>query len=76
MFEALDYIEWEGAHEILRPIVVDLVSRTRHEETSRWADAVPVLRPVFKRLESMWEDNQANEAKARYFRVCTGVAGG
>ena len=63
MFEALDYIGWEGAHEILRPIVVDLVSRTRHEETSRWADAVPVLRPVFKRLESMWEDNQANESK-------------
>jgi nitrite reductase/ring-hydroxylating ferredoxin subunit len=63
MFEALDYVEWEGAHEILRPIVVDLVSRTRHEETSRWADAVPVLEPVFERLDSIWKDNQANEAK-------------
>ena len=62
MFEALDYIDWEGAHEILRPIVVDLVSRTRHEETSRWADAVPVLEPVFERLESLWEENQANAA--------------
>ena len=63
MFEALDYIEWEGAHEILRPIVVDLVSRTRHEETSRWADAVPVLEPVFERLESIWKENQANAAE-------------
>lgn len=43
MFEALDYVEWEGAHEILRPIVVDLVTRTRHEETSRWADSMPLL---------------------------------
>ena len=43
MFEALDYIDWQGSHEILRPIIVDLVSRTRHEETSRWADSVPVL---------------------------------
>ena len=63
MFEALDYVKWEGSHEILRPIVVDLVGRTRHEETSRWADAVPVLEPVFERLDSMWEDNQANEAE-------------
>ena len=63
MFEALDYVKWEGSHEILRPIVVDLVSRTRHEETSRWADAVPILEPVFERLDSMWEDNQANEAE-------------
>jgi len=62
MFEALDYIEWEGAYEILRPIVVDLVGRTRHEETSRWADAVPVLEPVFKRLESIWDDNQNNQS--------------
>ena len=63
MFEALDYIEWEGAHEILRPIVVDLVSRTRHEETSRWADSVPVLEPIFARLEEIWQENQANEAE-------------
>ena len=63
MFEALDYVNWEGSHEILRPIVVDLVGRTRHEETSRWADAVPVLEPVFERLERIWEDNQANEAE-------------
>ncbi len=60
MFEALDYIKWEDAHEILRPIVVDLVSRTRHEETSRWADAVPVLEPVFERIDSIWKENQAN----------------
>ena len=63
MFEALDYIEWDGAHEILRPIVVDLVSRTRHEETSRWADSVPVLEPIFGRLDDIWKENQANEAE-------------
>lgn len=63
MFEALDYVEWEGAHEILRPIVVDLVSRTRHEETSRWADSVPVLEPIFTRLDEIWKENQANEAE-------------
>lgn len=62
MFEALDYVEWEGAHEILRPIVVDLVGRTRHEETSRWADSVPVLERVFSRLDDIWKDNQANRA--------------
>ena len=62
MFEALDYVEWKGAHEIIRPIVVDLVGRTRHEETSRWADAVPVLEDVFTRLDSIWEANQANTA--------------
>ena len=62
MFEALDYVEWEGAHEMLRPIVVDLVSRTRHEETSRWADAVPVLEPIFERLDDIWAENQSNHA--------------
>ena len=62
LFEALDYVEWEGAHEMLRPIVVDLVSRTRHEETSRWADAVPVLEPVFERLDDIWTENQSNDA--------------
>lgn len=62
MFEALDYVDWDGAHEILRPIVVDLVGRTRHEETSRWADAVPVLEPIFTRLNDIWKQNQANEA--------------
>ena len=62
LFEALDYVEWEGAHEMLRPIVVDLVSRTRHEETSRWADAVPVLEPVFERLDDIWTENQSNHA--------------
>ena len=62
MFEALDTVEWQGAHEILRPIVVDLISRTRHEETSRWADSVPVLEETFSRLGSVWEDNQSNTA--------------
>jgi nitrite reductase/ring-hydroxylating ferredoxin subunit len=62
MFEALDYVEWEGAHEILRPIVVDLVGRTRHEETSRWADSVPVLEDIFSRIDEIWKENQANEA--------------
>ena len=62
MFEALDYVEWEGAHEILRPIIIDLVSRTRHEETSRWADSVPVLEDIFTRIDDIWEENQANEA--------------
>ena len=62
MFEALDYVEWVGADEIMRPIVVDLVSRTRHEETSRWADSVPALEDIFTRLDSIWQDNQQNEA--------------
>lgn len=62
LFEALDYVEWKGAHEILRPIVIDLINRTRHEETSRWADSVPVLEDVFTRLDSIWEDNQKNQA--------------
>ena len=62
MFEALDYVEWEGAHEILRPIVVDLVGRTRHEETSRWSDSVPVLEETFSRLDDIWRENQENEA--------------
>ena len=62
MFEALDYVEWEGAHEMLRPIVIDLISRTRHEETSRWADAVPVLEPIFERLDDIWTENQSNHA--------------
>ena len=62
MFEALDYVEWEGAHEILRPIVVDLVGRTRHEETSRWSDSVPVLEEIFTRLDDIWRENQENQA--------------
>ena len=63
MFEALDYIQWKGAHEILRPIVVDLITRTRHEETSRWADSVPVLEEVFCGLDEIWEANQKNRAQ-------------
>ena len=62
MFEALDYVGWTGASEILRPIVIDLVGRTRHEETSRWADSVPVLTDVFSRLEAIWDENQRNRA--------------
>jgi len=59
-FEALDYVDWQGGHEILRPIIEDLTGRTRHEETSRWMDAVPVLEDVFTRLDDIWEQNQAN----------------
>ncbi len=62
MFEALDYVQWEGAHEILRPIIVDLVSRTRHEETSRWADSIPILESVFSRIHDIWQDNRVTEA--------------
>jgi nitrite reductase/ring-hydroxylating ferredoxin subunit len=58
MFEALDYVGWQGGHEILRPIIEDLTGRTRHEETSRWMDAVPVLEDVFTRLDDIWEQNQ------------------
>ena len=61
MFEGLDYVDWQGAHEVLRPIVVDLVSRTRHEETSRWQDAVPLLEEVFNRIDEIWEANQGAE---------------
>ena len=60
-FEGLDYVDWEGAHEILRPIVIDLVTRTRHEETSRWADSIPVLEDIFLRLDKIWELNQSNQ---------------
>ena len=63
MFESLDYVEWEGAHEILRPIIIDLTSRTRHEETSRWADALPVLEPIFARIDDIWQDNQDNQSE-------------
>ena len=62
MFEALDCVEWEGTHEILRPIVVDLAGRTRHEETSRWSDSVPVLEEIFTRLDDIWRENQENQA--------------
>jgi hypothetical protein len=62
LFEALNFVEWEGGHEILRPIVIDLINRTRHEETSRWADSVPVLEDVFTRLDSIWGDNQMHQA--------------
>ena len=62
MFEALDYVEWKGANEIIRPIVVDLVTRVRHEETARWADSVPTLESVFGRLDEIWEANQENDA--------------
>ena len=62
LFEALDYVDWEGASEILRPIVVDLISRTRHEETARWQDSVPILEDIFTRLDDIWNDNRQNEA--------------
>lgn len=62
MFEGLDYVGWKGAHEILRPIVIDLIGRTRHEETSRWQDSVPVLEDIFGRLDEIWEENQNNKA--------------
>jgi len=58
----LDYVNWNGSHEILRPIIEDLSGRTRHEETSRWMDAVPVLEDIFTRLDDIWEQNQANDA--------------
>ena len=62
LFEALDYVDWEGASEILRPIVIDLITRTRHEETARWQDSVPILEDIFSRLDDIWDDNQQNEA--------------
>ncbi len=64
MFEALEFVDWQGAHEILRPIIVDLVSRTRHEETSRWQDAVPVLEGIFGHIDDIWEANQKVPAQA------------
>ncbi|MDA0334670.1 MAG: Rieske (2Fe-2S) protein [bacterium] len=64
MFEALEFVDWQGAHEILRPIIVDLVTRTRHEETSRWQDAVPVLESIFGRIDAIWEANQKAPAQA------------
>ena len=75
LFEALDYIDWRDAHEILRPIVVDLVTRTRHEETSRWADSVPLLEDVFSRLDAMWEANQQNSAPLDIGRFAEALLG-
>ena len=48
---------------MLRPIIIDLTSRTRHEETSRWVDAVPVLEPIFTRLDEIWQENQSNQSE-------------
>ena len=62
LFEALDYVDWQGASEILRPIVIDLITRTRHEETARWQDSVPILEDIFMRLDDIWQENQENEA--------------
>lgn len=62
VFEALAFVEWKGAHEILRPILVDLVTRTRHEETSRWTESVPVLEEIFSRLGGIWKENQKNSS--------------
>lgn len=61
--EALDFIQWKDALEILRPIAVDLVSRDRHEETAQWADSVPLLENVFSRLDEIWKDNQSQKAE-------------
>lgn len=60
--EALDFIEWQDATEILRPIVIDLISRERHEETDQWAESVPILEATFQRLDQIWEANQAHPA--------------
>jgi len=60
--EALDFIEWKDALEILRPIAVDLVSRERHEETAQWAESVPLLEAVFSRLDDIWKENQDRKA--------------
>lgn len=60
--EALDFIEWKDATEVLRPIVIDLISRQRHEETDQWAESVPVLEDTFKRLDSIWTANQTHSA--------------
>ncbi len=60
--EALDFIDWEGAVEVLRPIVIDLIVRDRHEETALWAESVPLLEDVFARLDEVWADNQNRRA--------------
>ena len=60
--EALDHIDGNEAGELLRPIVVDLATRTRHEEDAQWADAVPVLDDIFTRLDEIWDQNQSNTA--------------
>lgn len=60
--EALDFIDWEGAVEVLRPIVIDLIVRDRHEETALWAESVPLLEDVFARLDEVWTDNQNRRA--------------
>jgi len=60
--EALDFIEWKDALEILRPIVIDLAWRDRREESAQWAESVPVLEAVFSRLDEIWKENQSRKA--------------
>lgn len=60
--EALDFVDWEGAVEILRPSVIDLIVRDRHEETALWSESVPLLEDVFSRLDEVWTDNQNQRA--------------
>jgi len=60
--EALEFIEWKDATEIIRPIVVDLITRTRHEETDQWSEAVPILEDTFRRLDEIWTANQTHSA--------------
>ncbi len=60
--EALDWVGWDNAPSLLRPIVVDLATRARHEEESLWAPSVSLLNEVFSRLDEIWAENQENEA--------------
>lgn len=61
--EALDYVEDVEAGHILRPIVVDLATRIRHEEDAQWAEAVPVLEDVFSRIDEIWSDNERSSTE-------------
>ena len=58
--EALDYVDHDDAGHILRPIVIDLATRIRHEEDAQWADAAPILEDIFARIEDIAEDNRRN----------------
>ena len=61
--EALDYVEDADAGHLLRPIVVDLATRIRHEEDAQWSEAVPVLEEIFGHIDAIWDDNQQNQAE-------------
>ncbi|BAZ12028.1 Rieske [2Fe-2S] domain-containing protein [Calothrix sp. NIES-4071] len=56
--EALDYVNWQGAEQVLASLVVPLTSASRMEESSSWrypVDLVAILDDAFKQLPAALE---------------------